>query len=262
MREKMIVVYSEKDPAGSGIAKRIKEAGGIEVVKLNSELLFCEKEIEEIKDAIKNVDYIIFASKHKSETVQPCFTVHTPGNWGHADAGGKDNQLCISVPSRMKTIIMNINHHVELPKLKGWKVSMECTHHGPLIEIPCFFVEIGSSVTEWNNDIAHKIVAESIIDHTFKPYKWPVAFGIGGGHYCPKFTKYELAGVEGNPFAFGHVLPNYKVDSLNFETFIQGIEKNTEKVENILIDWKGLKKEQRDKILNFLEKTNLTYKRV
>ena len=30
-----------------------------------------------------------------------------------------------------------------------YKLTLECTHHGPLIEKPCVFIEIGSTETEW-----------------------------------------------------------------------------------------------------------------
>jgi len=254
----MIVVYSKQDPAGVNIANHLRESTvKMELFEVNSEIIYCDNEIKDLKS-----DYLIFASKHKSETGNACFTAHTPGNWGKAEMGGKDKELCWGSPSAMKTILMNIAHHVELPKL-GWPVQMEISHHGPFTKTPCFFVEIGSSEKEWSNELAGKIVADAIIDHTFKPYKWPVAFGIGGGHYCPKLTKYEIAGAtEANAYAFGHALPNYHVNNVDLETFRQGIERSSEKVEKILIDWKGLKKEQRGKILKFIEEIGVKWGRV
>lgn len=253
----MIVVYSEQDLAGSNIARHLKDAGIVETFKVDSGLLFCEKELEGL-----GADYIIFASKHKSTSAKACFTAHTPGNWGKAEAGGRDRGLCKAVPSAMKTILMNINGHVKVDELKskGWSVDMECTHHGPFTEIPCFFVEIGSSETEWKNDLAGKIAADAIIDHSFKPYKWNAAFGIGGGHYCPAFTPLELS-IEGG-MAFAHVLPEYHMEAVDFETFKQGIERSAEKVEKILIDWKGLKGENRKKAQEFSEKSGIKWEKV
>lgn len=256
----MIVIYSKEDLAGANIASHLKKIGGVEVNEVVSPLLHCEKEISDV-----NTDYIIFVSRHKSEAELPCFTVHTPGNWSTAEMGGKPKQLCSAAPSAMKTILMNIDRHAESNKLKkiGWKVCMECTHHGPSIELPCFFVEIGSDEKEWKNELAGKIVADAIVAHTWKPYRWPIAFGIGGTHYCPKFTKYELAGAaEENPFAFAHVLPNYQVDAVDFETFKQGVERSNEMVSTILIDWKGLKREHRDKILKFVERSKFPWQRI
>lgn len=254
----MIVVYSEKDPAGKLIAEQIKQAEvGIELFKVNETIIECDKEIEGI-----GADYLVFASKHKSETGKPCFTAHVAGNWSAAEMGGKERQLCWAVPGKMKTILMNIDHHVDRPKL-GWEVFMECTHHGPFTTTPSFFVEIGSTENEWNNPIAAKIVAEAIVSHTFKPYKWPAAIGVGGGHYCPAFTRYELMGAgDKAQWAMGHVLPNYQADAVEFDVFRQGIERNSEKLEKVLIDWKGLKKAQREKILDFINRIGVSWERI
>lgn len=240
------------------IAGQLKASGvSIGLHEVSSEIIECDEEIAGIK-----ADYLIFASKHKSESEMPCLTVHSPGNWGIAEKGGKDRQLCPAAPSQMKTIAMNMAKHVELPNL-GWPVYMECTHHGPLTDIPCFFVEIGSSEKEWTNPLAAKIVADAIVGHTFKPYKWPVALGVGGGHYCPAFTKYELAGAtETNAWAFSHVVPGYHIDNVDFETFKQGVERSAEKVGKVLLDWKGLKGAQRQKIVSFIEQMGIEWQKV
>ena len=260
---KAVIVHSKEDIAGSNIAKFLKEY--FEIVSVNSPLLYCEKELENL---LINGEYVIFASRHKSESEKPCFTAHTPGNFGKAEFGGIDGEICIACPNEMKTILMNVAHHVEFKKAKeaGMEVYMECTHHGPYIKNPCFFVEIGSSEKEWKNEFFAKIVAEAIISHSFKPYRWPIAFGIGGGHYCPKFTKYELAGAkEGNALAFSHVIPNYLLDEIeeSLENALKkGIEKSKDPMNICLIDWKGMKSEKRKKIIEFLEKNKIKWKRV
>jgi len=75
-------------------------------------------------------------------------------------------------------------------------------------------------------------------------------FGAGGGHYAPKFTKLAL---EKN-MAFGHILPKYRADSIAEDTFKQAVEKNVEKLKAVVLDWKGLNKEQRDRILSLAER--------
>lgn len=260
MVDPMIVAYSNKDPAGTAIAGQLKKSGvAIELFEVGSEAVHCDDEIKDLK-----ADYVIFACKHwdKSESAMPCFTVHTPGNWGAAKKGGRERQVCTAMPSPMKTIAMNMAKHVEMPKLR-WSVHMECTHHGPFTTLPCFFVEIGSSEKEWRNELAAKIVADAIVDHTFKPYRWPVAFGVGGGHYCPKFTKYELAcATETNAWAFGHVLPKYLIDSVDIDMFRQGIERSAEKVEKVLLDWKGLKGSARQKVVSFCEQLGVAWEKM
>ena len=38
-----------------------------------------------------------------------------------------------------------------------YSVTLEVTHHGPLIEIPCCFIELGSQEKQWNDKEAAKI---------------------------------------------------------------------------------------------------------
>ncbi len=41
------------------------------------------------------------------------------------------------------------------------KYHMKCTHHGPSLDVPTMFVELGSSETQWRDSKAAQAVAHS-----------------------------------------------------------------------------------------------------
>lgn len=202
-----------------------------------------EVPVEKIKD-----EYVIVASPHKSEANLKSLTVHVPGNWGSADFGGKERTLSFSYPSKMLDILLKMNELNEEYGL-GFRVNYEVDHHGPTTDIPIMFAEIGSSKEEWKNKEAADVVAESIIHTLESKKKYRVKIGAGGGHYAPLFTQISLK----EKIGFAHILPKYRADEVDFETIKQAKEKSVEKVEGIIIDKKGLTKEQREKIKKWSE---------
>ena len=133
---------------------------------------------------------------------------------------------------------------------------MEATHHGPFLETPCLFIEVGSSKQEWDDDRACKVIAKTILEsiNSFKQNEnYKVAIGIGGPHYCPNFNQIQLD----NQFAISHIIAEYALP-INKEMIYQAISKTKEKVKYIIIDWKGLgKSEQRQQTLDVLKDFNL-----
>jgi D-aminoacyl-tRNA deacylase len=254
------IVFSSLDTAGKNIAdKLIKnfsfERKGNGWVKGELELIQVETKIVDAEHLYgKETDFLVFVSKHRSETGQPCLTAHTPGNWGAAELGGKPKQLCPCFPSKLKVVLREMNSLNDL----GWKVCAEVDHHGPLTKAPALFVEIGSTEKEWVNSRAGEIVASAVMKMLSSSERFPAAFGIGGGHYAPSFTRVILE----KEFAVGHMLPKYYIDEIDLEGFRQGVERSKEKTELALLDWKGMNREQREKVLNFLEVLGVRHKKV
>lgn len=190
-----------------------------------------------------DADYFVILSPHKSEMKLQSLTVHIPGNWDSADHGGAPRTLNTSYASRQRFLLRSL---AEKNKKYGlnFNVNYEVDHHGPTISKPIIFVEIGSSEAEWKNPLAAKIIAESVFglldfNETCESY-----FGVGGGHYGPLFTRYALE----KDFGFGHMLPKYKCDSIAEDTFRQALEKNKEQPKAIMLDKKGVNKEQRENV--------------
>ena len=83
-----------------------------------------------------------------------------------------------------------------------------------------------------------------------------IAFGIGGPHYAKTFNRRILE----TDISIGHICPKYMLENLNKEMILQAIEKTKEKVDFILLDWKGLGKEKQ-RIKKILDELKIEYKR-
>jgi D-aminoacyl-tRNA deacylase len=146
---------------------------------------------------------------------------------------------------------------------EGYEVTMEATHHGPFSERSCLFVEVGSTEEEWNDEQNGKIIAHAVLhalqhysEHHHKEEKPTMAIGIGGPHYCSNFNKLS----QRKNYAFSHICPKHHLADLDHDMLEQAIEKNTEKIQSIVLDWKGLGQEKQ-KILDLAHKTGLKVER-
>ena len=222
------------------------------IIKLyltNNDLIFSENLDKKI-----DADILIFASKHRSRENTPSFAIHTIGNWGRAELGGQEKKLCMSSAVLLKNLFIELN---EPASNTNFQLTMEATHHGPYVEKPAVFVEIGSMEKEWNDKENGKIIAKTImnsINNENKNYK--IAVGIGGPHYCNNFNKIALR----TDIALSHICPKHQLQNLNEELINQPLNKTVEKVDFILLDWKGLGKEKQ-RIINLLKNLNLEFKR-
>src|SRR3989338_5374518 len=144
--------------------------------------------------------------------------------------------------------------------LKEYKLTLEATHHGPLIHKPCVFVEIGSTENEWADKRVGFIVAKAISEtlKNFKPNPYnEIAVAIGGPHYCPNFNKIQLR----SNVAISHVIPQYAFPFTE-EMITEAVHKTEEELDFVLLDWKGLgNAEQRQKIIEILNKLYINYKK-
>jgi len=163
-------------------------------------------------------EVIIFASKHKSESGKKALTVHAVGNYGKAEYGGKDRTLSVPSPYLMTEALRLIQANNTLPE---YSVSYEVTHHGPYLETPSFFIEIGSGEEEWRDREAGKVIAGAILGLRGENTGDIVAIGIGGGHYAPRFTELALR----YRISFGHMAPGYALEHLDEDTLLQMIER-------------------------------------
>lgn len=189
---------------------------------------------------------IVVLSPHRSEREYPTLTVHVPGNWDSAGMGGEARTLNTVMAGRMREVLRGLQAGNEKHSL-GWNVSMEADHHGPTCGSPIMFVEIGSSEREWGNAIAAKIVAEAVMRMLEWDGECETYFCVGGGHYCPKFSKMGLEGER----AAGHVLPKYGVGALGMDTFSQAMEKSVEEVRGVLVEKKGINSAQKEIVEGF-----------
>jgi D-aminoacyl-tRNA deacylase len=257
MYQRYLIVASKLDLAGINITTQLSQFGKFDFYLVDKEIIFTENlDLERINQ----YDFIIFASKHQSEKKSKTLSLHAPGNWRTADYGGVIGKTCKSSALFQKQLFEKINKISSEFNLKEYNVTLECTHHGPLINKPCVFVEIGSTETEWKDRKAGFVIAKSIYEtmNEFKenPYN-EIAIGIGGPHYCPNFNKIQL----NSNIALSHIIPQYALP-LTEEMVREAIEKTEEEVDLIVIDWKGIgNSEQRKQIMEILDKFFLPKKR-
>lgn len=196
---------------------------------------------------------LIFVSRHASESGIPTLSVHTPGNLTDAaEKGGIPKQISISPASAMKEALEEMMRQKEEKQL-AYKISYECTHHGPSLNVPTMFAELGSSPTQWKDTKAAEAVAHATIAAIKTQTTYPTAIGIGGPHYNEKFTKIALT----TPTAFGHMIPKHVIPKIDADMLKQCKERTLEKVELAILDWKGIKGEDKQKLVKTINSAEL-----
>ena len=115
---------------------------------------------QDLPDKFPNAKLIVFISRHSSQSGKPTLSVHAPGNFGDAELGGLPRRLSISPALAMQNALKALMHYKEKLNL-NYEVSFECTHHGPSLNVPSMFVELGSSAEQWSDLKAAEAVAHS-----------------------------------------------------------------------------------------------------
>ncbi len=190
---------------------------------------------------------LVFPSIHRSEQGIESLTVHPLGNPGpSADVGGRPGVLVPTDPRRMADALRRLQ---EVAPRLGVPASYEATHHGPELEQPAFFVEIGYGDRPVPPEASVRALAE-ILGELAEDASDHVALGVGGGHYAPHFS--DLA--RRRHWAFGHMLSRHAL-----ATIVAGIPASayalTPGAEGILVarahdgdlpEWKGIGPRLRD----------------
>lgn len=265
--ESVLVVASILDPAGMNISSHLVERAGLAsrrppegcaacwdgvvgkceltLVHVREDILYCGG-VEELFD----VGLVIYASRHSSLANMATLSVHVSGNWDKAEYGGEPRRLSVASPMHIKAALKSLARLREEYSLEGFAVSQEQTHHGPTVDVPSMFIEIGSSENEWRNKVAGEVVAESILELLLHPPEKCVnAVGFGGGHYAPKFTELNLSSDVG----VGHIASKYYTSMLDDSLLRQAVDKTLGGVDLFVLDWKGMRGEERARIVRFAE---------
>ena len=256
--KKYLIIASKKDKAGINITTHLSQYGCFDFYLVEDEIIYTENlDLEKIN----NYDFIIFASKHRSEKKEKTLSIHAPGNWRNADLGGEKQKICQTSALFQKQMFEKLHKYAEEHDLKKtYNLTLECTHHGPLINKPCIFIEIGATETEWSDRRAGFVIAKVIKDmiEEFKPNPYnEVAFGIGGPHYCPNFNKIQL----NSNVAISHIIPQY-VLPITEEMIKEAVEKTDEEIDFAVLDWKGIgNADERQRIIKILEKNYIAWKK-
>jgi D-aminoacyl-tRNA deacylase len=273
----ILVAASNKDVAGINIANQVLknypftkttqpfQENPIYTAQINKKhvtLITLKEETvyaQTLPEYFADLELIIFLSRHSSQSGKPTLSVHTPGNFAEAELGGLPRNVSISPATAMQDALkalMRLKTEMQL----DYEVSYECTHHGPSLNVPTMFAELGSSPQQWNDQTAAEAVAKAAIEAVarfHKPERTAV-IGIGGTHYNQHFTQMALA----DEAVFGHIIPKYAIPSVNAEILQQCTERTLENTDHAILDWKGIKGEDKPKVLEALAEIKLPYSKV
>jgi len=273
----ILIVASSKDVASSNIKRQILDhysfrtttenfqgdlvydtdidGRHVRVVTLKDEGVYAQN----LTHFFAELELVIFISRHSSVSGTPTLSVHTPGNLSVAELGGFPKRVSVSPANAMRDALKAMMLFKEEMHL-DYEVSYECTHHGPSLDLPAMFAELGSSPKQWNDLKAAEAVAHATMKaiSKFGESRATVVLGIGGPHYNGKFTRIALE----SEIAFGHMVPKYAIPYIDAEVLGQCMEKTLEKVEYAVLDWKGIKGEHKSKLVEILKEMNIPFKKV
>jgi len=269
----VVIVASAIDPASRNIADSliglhhfskptISGAGDsllrAEDPESDARLLITKKELVsfEPSSGLADTRLFIFVSRHESHSRVRSLTVHTPGNLAEAEHGGVPCKVSVAAPGPMKDALRRLSLERDRIGLSH-VVSYEATHHGPSLDTPSLFVEIGSSEAEWSDPEAGEAVANAAMDAAASRCICTPALGVGGPHYNAKFTE---AGLKG-PLALGHIIPKHALPSLTPDMLEQCLSRTAGGVEVALLDWKGTPGPTRRWIAAHLERLGVEVQR-
>ena len=169
------------------------------------------------------VSEVIFPSRHAAASGKPSLTLHPIGvphllRGTKPQYGGRSGYA--PPPStRLASWWKKLTNSVYGTSLaERFELTLEVTHHGPWLEVPALFIEIGSTQAIWHDEEAAEhlagIIAEGLgLDGTEQVGVWDsvkhsgeiVLVTLGGGHYAPRANK--LALLDG--VWLGHMLATY-----------------------------------------------------
>ena len=168
---------------------------------------------------------VLVLSRHVSSTDTPAITLHAIGLPGiyppgmPGKSGGINGRLVPPSP-RFASLYREMLKEAREKKLDEYfDLTLEATHHGPVLESPTLYIEIGSTQSDWSREDALNLWASVLckvlgLNGSNPLGNWKgegdVMIGLGGGHYAPR----HKAVVEKGNIWLGHVLAGY---SLNFD---------------------------------------------
>ncbi|MDR2866399.1 MAG: D-aminoacyl-tRNA deacylase [Methanomassiliicoccaceae archaeon] len=204
---------------------------------------------EKAKNAGIDAEEIIFLSRHKAASGIPTLTVHPIGNFQNADLGGRSWTLVRSSPRTMTGLLRSLSSI----DTQEFQVSFEVTHHGPWVNIPATFIEIGSDESQWNNKDAAMMISDAI--YNLKEDNYEAAIGIGGGHYAPRFTEISLT----HEINFGHMIPEYAIKDSDDDDLIRILKDSAKNSDTRLayVHKKSMKSDQARRVANAITSCNL-----
>ncbi|BAB59218.1 hypothetical protein [Thermoplasma volcanium GSS1] len=240
-----VLIASKSDPASMQMLSYlednydIKENSGRRFVKDFEIFVIEDRHIFHDMNLGNNYEYAVVLSRHSSAADIKSLTAHPTGNFGpKADLGGRPKTINVSCPKYMSGTLRQM-----LESYSGTKfqVTFEATHHGPIFDLPNYYVEIGTTENEWTDDDAKKTAVDAVINPDAKDF--PNFVAVGGGHYAPKILEY----FRRNEINIGHIISKHDHDDLEEWQIKDAVEK-TPSCKGFLVDRKGTRSRVRDMV--------------
>ena len=268
MRPRLAIVYSTRDPAGTGTARRLLRLVGGErsscplaaechILSDGTRLAGYEAdtiELEFIDDTPDpQAEAVIVLSRHSAQSGKPSLTTHHTGNPTSRTLGGEPEKLSISAPPLSKALLKAYLEEAEERGLLGeYEITLEATHHGPTRPSkPLVFIEIGSTPDRWRDPRAQEAMAHAVarvLEHGLA--ECTPAAGFGEPHYPVKFTKIHLE----TEYCMGHIIPRYALPETPEHVIREAVEKTWPARAGVaFIHKKSLKAKDRQKLIALLE---------
>jgi len=169
------------------------------------------------------VDEVLVLSRHVSSSERAAMTLHAiglPGERPHGELGSSGGVKGEVVPPSTKfgSLFRSMVRFATEDGLDSeYDLTMEATHHGPLLSSPTLYIEIGSTEERWSDKRASRVWAK-VICCCLGLYEedigviWPgegdVMVGFGGGHYAPR---HKSVVTKSNVW-LGHIIAGYSLD--------------------------------------------------
>lgn len=264
----MLVVCSEVDPASVNIRDRMLEMGDLKefasfegrpayrghnghLVTIGEESLYRNNLDAEVFQALEiRAGTVVYLSRHSSKTGHRSLTVHPIGNFSHARYGGFFRQLVHCSPGAMTNALRRM-HSLAREAGLDHSVSFEVTHHGPYLNTPTFFIEIGSDEAAWWERAPAEVIARTVLE-VEPDGPGPVLLGIGGGHYAPRHTDVALT----KAVCYSHILPTHAIPGIGTQ-MLDGMLDYICEARNVYFHRKAMPKEDVRRLTDFFAQRGL-----
>jgi len=264
----VLVVASSRDTAAVNIRDRMLESGafvqggqfdgfpmhaghGMHLVTLADDALFRNNvDAEFFQRTGIRPEGVIYLSRHSATSGTKSLTVHPIGNFSHALYGGYFRQLVHAFPGAMTQALRAMDAQARARGLPH-KVSFEVTHHGPYLNTPTFFIEIGSDETAWPDRAAAEVVAKALLGLDVEGCG-RVVLGVGGGHYAPRHTEMALR----KDVSYSHIIPGHALSSIG-ERIMEEMLDYTCEARLVYFHRKTMRSEELGRLTEFFESMGL-----
>ena len=165
--------------------------------------------------------------------------------------GGKNKKLAMSSGALIKQIYLLLLNN----KLKDYSVDIECTHHGPTLNRPVVFLEIGCSPKEWNDKRAKKVII-NVLKSIKSNFSNKSVIVLGGDHYMRNISYLLRTNLQ-----ISHMCPSNHLPNFDEILLTAGWHRRYEELDFIVIDLAAVG-QHHNRLIKMLDDNNIPYKYV